>query len=163
MTHGNEAVECCPKFDPTLWDNRTFYWQDKLFIKETMPVFFHIPFPWKIEKLMSKMWKKAQEASAAPQIENFLVLVTDPSPWKSEYYMHVTNNIPGTEIVKFSGTFISKVFDGPYNAVPKYIKEIKRYVTSKGEKAKRFYFYYTTCPKCAKKYGHNYIVAFAEI
>ena len=25
------------------------------------------------------------------------------------------------------------------------------------------YFYYTTCPKCAKHYGHNYVVGFAEI
>lgn len=25
------------------------------------------------------------------------------------------------------------------------------------------YFHYTTCPKCAKKYGHNYVVLFTEV
>ena len=25
------------------------------------------------------------------------------------------------------------------------------------------YFYYTTCPKCAKKHGHNYVVGFAQV
>lgn len=28
-------------------------------------------------------------------------------------------------------------------------------------KAQRFY--YTTCPKCAKLHGHNYVVAFAQV
>lgn len=36
-------------------------------------------------------------------------------------------------------------------------------VAGKGKKAIKYYFYYTTCPKCARKYGHNYIVAFAEV
>jgi len=25
------------------------------------------------------------------------------------------------------------------------------------------YFYYTTCPKCAKKYGKNYVVLLAQV
>lgn len=24
-------------------------------------------------------------------------------------------------------------------------------------------FHYTTCPKCAKLHGHNYVVAFAQV
>ena len=38
-----------------------------------------------------------------------------------------------------------------------------RYVTQQGKQAKKCYFYYTTCPKCAKVYGHNYVVVFAEV
>ena len=89
MTHQNEADICCPPFDPTPWDNQTHQWQDKLFIKDSMFVFLHIPMPWMIAKLMGRMWKKAQDTGAAPEIKDFLVLVTDPSPWKSEYYMYV--------------------------------------------------------------------------
>jgi hypothetical protein len=55
------------------------------------------------------------------------------------------------------------VFDGPYNHVPKYLKEFHKYLALIEKKPKKIYFYYTTCPKCAKKYGHNYIVAFAEV
>ncbi len=40
---------------------------------------------------------------------------------------------------------------------------MKLFVQSKNKKLKKFYFYYTTCPKCAKKYGKNYVVLLAEI
>lgn len=163
MTHKNDSEVCCPPFDPALWDNQTHVWQDKPFIKDSMPVFFHIPLPWMIAKLMTRMWKKAQDSGAAPEMKDFLVMVTDPSPWRSEYYMYVLKEVPDAENVKLTGTFISKVFDGPYNAVPRYMKETEKYVEGLGKKVKTYYFYYTTCPKCAKKYGHNYIVAFAEV
>jgi hypothetical protein len=77
--------------------------------------------------------------------------------------MTVTKEIPEAENVKLSGTYLSKVFDGPYNAVPKWIIEMEKYVSSKGEKTKKYFFYFTTCPKCAKKYGHNYSIAFAQV
>lgn len=109
------------------------------------------------------MWKKAQDAGAAPEMKDFLLLAYDPSPWKSELYMSVTKEVPDAENVRFTGTFISKVFDGPYNHIPKYLNEFRRYLVLKDLTAKKYYFYYTYCPKCAKKYGHNYIVAFAEI
>jgi hypothetical protein len=155
--------ECCPKFDPTPWDNVTHEWKDKLFIKDTMPVFFHIPLPFLISKLMTKMWKMVEDAGAAPEMNNFICMATDPSPWKTEYYMAVTKEVPNAENVKLSGTFISKVFDGPYNSVPKYMKEMDAMLETQGKKAKRYFFHYTACPKCAKKWGHNYIVAFAEV
>jgi len=65
--------------------------------------------------------------------------------------------------VKFSGTYLTKVFDDPYNDVPKWIKELAPYVVAKGKSVKKWFFYYTTCPKCAKKYGHNYVVTFAKV
>ncbi|MDD5099111.1 MAG: hypothetical protein PHP35_02105, partial [Candidatus Colwellbacteria bacterium] len=71
--------------------------------------------------------------------------------------------VPNMETIRFTGKFISKVFDGPYNAVPKWIKEMDEYLSKAGLKAKKYFFYYTTCPKCSKKYGHNYVVSFAEI
>jgi len=33
----------------------------------------------------------------------------------------------------------------------------------KGRTLKRVLFGYTTCPGCAKVYGHNYVVLFAEV
>jgi hypothetical protein len=77
--------------------------------------------------------------------------------------MNVTKEVPGAENVKLNGTFITKVFDGPYGSVPRYLKEFYGYLDSIGKKAKKIYFYFATCPKCAKKYGHNYIIAFAEV
>jgi len=159
----NMENECCPKFDPIPWDEKTHEWEDKLFIRETLPQLFHMPLPWMIGRMIGRMWKKAQDAGAAPDIEDFLWLAYDPSPWKSEHYIYVTREVPNAINIKISGTFFSKVFDGPYNQVRAWIKKMNIFLAEKGKNAKKYYFYFTTCPKCAKKYGHNYVVAFAEV
>jgi len=43
------------------------------------------------------------------------------------------------------------------------MKEMDKWLAESGRKAEKYYFYYTTCPKCAKKYGHNYIVVITQI
>ncbi len=163
MTHAEKDQECCPVFEPEPWDYRTHEWVDKPFIRDYIPQLFHMPLPSMMGKVIGRMWKKAQDAGAAPDLKSFLLLAYDPSPWKSELYMTVTKEVPGAENVTLNGTFMSKVFDGPFNHVPKYLNEFRRYLVLKEKKAKKYYFYFTTCPKCAKKYGHNYIVAFAEV
>lgn len=162
-THETQTEQCCPPFDPIPWNEKSHEWKDKLFIRDTVPQFLHIPFQRKLAKVIGKMWKQAQDASAAPEMNDFLLLAYDPSPWKSELYLNVTHEIPGAENIKITGSFLTKVFDGPYNKVPQYIREMNLYAGQAGKKVKKYYFYYTTCPKCAKKYGHNYIVAFAEV
>ncbi|MFC1786955.1 hydrolase [Halobacteriota archaeon] len=164
MKNGNkESNACCPKFDPDLWNEKTHNWEEKLFIRDTVKQLFHRPLPISIKRTIGRMWQKAQDAKADPDIKDFLLLAYDPSPWKSELYMTVTKEIPGAKNVKLSGIYLSKVFDGPYNAVPKWIKEMEKYVSSKGKKTKKYFFYFTTCPKCAKIYEHNYAVAFAQV
>jgi len=159
-----ESVKgCCPQFNPDGWEEKNHVWDNKLFIKETIPAIFHMPLPWSISRMIGRMWDKIQAANAAPGLADFLLLSNDPSPWKSEYLMAVTKEIPGAENVRLSGTFISKVFDGPYRNVPKWMKEMENYVAVMGKTTRNYYFYYTTCPKCAKLYGHNYIVAFAQV
>ena len=37
------------------------------------------------------------------------------------------------------------------------------YVQSQDKELRKLYFFYTTCPKCAKHYGKNYVVGFAEV
>jgi len=54
----------------------------------------------------------------------------DPSPWKSELYLAVAKEVPGAKNVALSGAFFTKVFDGPYNAVPKWIKEMDSQIAS---------------------------------
>lgn len=154
---------CCPEFDPVPWENKTHIWTNKPFIKDSVPELFHIPLPSMIGKAITRLWEKAKEADAAPELKDYLLLAYDPSPWKGELYMSVTKEVPGAENVTLSGRFISKVFDGPYNHVPQYIEEMDGYLASIGQKSKKYYFYFTYCPNCAKKYGHNYIVAFAEV
>lgn len=37
------------------------------------------------------------------------------------------------------------------------------HVAAKGRTLEKLYFGYTTCPKCAKAYGKNYVVLFAKV
>jgi hypothetical protein len=112
---------------------------------------------------VTRMWKQAQEAGAAPEMKDFLLMACDPSPWKSELYLAVTSEVPGARNVALTGTFFSRVFDGPYNAVPKWIEAMDTDFAGQGKTAKKHYVYFTTCPKCAKTYGHNYAVVLAHV
>ena len=61
------------------------------------------------------------------------MLAYDPSPWKSELHMTVTKEVPNAKNMTLTGEFFSKVFDGPYNAVPKWIKEMDKLLIDKNE------------------------------
>lgn len=159
----SEEKVCCPKFDPTPWDEKEIVFDNKMFLKDSMPQFMHFPLPGAFGRTVAKMWKKIEESDAKTDGKDFLMLCYDPSPWSCEIYINTKKEIPGAENVKLSGNFLTKVFDGPYSNVPKWIGEMNDYASKKNKKIKKFYFYYTTCPKCAKKWGHNYVVVFAEV
>ncbi|MCW1949207.1 MAG: hypothetical protein KIH89_002035 [Candidatus Shapirobacteria bacterium] len=157
----NNQNICCPEFDIKYWDNKTHVWQDKLFLKDEVKQIIHLPL--NMGKVITRMWQKVDKAQAGPDTKDFLILAYDPSPWKSELYMTVTKNIPNANIAKVNGTFISKVFDGHYQSVPQWIQQMDKFLADQNQKAIKYYFHYAYCPKCAKKYGHNYCTAFAQI
>lgn len=113
--------------------------------------------------VIKRMFDKVKKENAAPENKDFLILFYDSSPWKSEAYMTVTKEIPNGENVKITGNFISKVFYGAYNEVPLWIKQMDEFLSRRNKKAIKYYFHYAYCPKCSKKYGHNYCIAFAQI
>ena len=59
--------------------------------------------------------------------------------------------------------FLTRVFEGPYKNAGKWAKEMKEYVKARGKEIKKMYFSYTTCLACAKYYGKNYVILFAQI
>ncbi len=85
------------------------------------------------------------------------------SLWGADVYIAVSKAVPGAEMARISGTFLTKVFEGPYKNVRNWVKEMMRYVQSKGKGLRKLYFFYTTCPKCAKFYGKNYTVLLAQV
>jgi hypothetical protein len=92
-----------------------------------------------------------------------LMLTDEKSMWGSDIYIDVSKDVPGAQMAKLSGTFITKVFEGPYQNAGKWAAEMNEYVRNKGKEIKKLYFSYTTCPKCAKAYGKNYVILFAKI
>ena len=159
-----ENNECCPTFYPKKWSEKSFNWDRKKFIKATVPTFFHIPLAPMIGNRITKLMKLAEEAQKLEaDKENTLVLFTDPNAFMSEIFLGVTDTVPKAKNTTLSGTFVSKVFDGAYHEVPKFIKQINRYLKNLNETAKRYFVHYAYCPKCAREAGHNYMVLFAEI
>ena len=57
-----ENQECCPKFYQKKWDGKTFNWDHKQFIKESVPTLFHIPLPPMIGKKITNMMKLAEDS-----------------------------------------------------------------------------------------------------
>lgn len=159
----NETQKCCSPFDPKPWDGITHEWKDKPFITDSVPLFMHIPLPGTMDKMMKRLMKKAEVLGIATDDKNRLLLSSDKSPWKSEYYLAVAKDHPEANTTKLSGKFMSRVFDGPYSKVPVFLKEMEVSVKAEDYSALKYYLYYTYCPSCAKKYGHNYIVVIAEV
>ena len=152
---------CCYPFDPSLWNGKTHVWKDKLFLQDEVRQIMHIPI--NMTSIVNRMFKKIEKADAMPEVKDFLMLAYDPSPWKSEIYMTVTKPVHGGKMASLSGTFISRVYDGPYNHVPQWIEDMDKYLASNMKKSLRYYFHFAYCPKCVKKYGHNYCIAFAQV
>jgi hypothetical protein len=151
---------CCPKFKPEGWDEQELSFQDKRFLKAKTKSIFHIPI--NMGSVYPKTFEDIMQAKAFSD-DNFVVLSYDPSPWTGEHYFSVTKDVPGHEMVRITGDFLTKVFEGPYKNAPKWMKEMEVYVEGKGRQVKKTYFFYTACPKCAKAYGENYVVAVAEV
>lgn len=157
----NETIKstgCCEPFNPAPWQDQEISWQNKLFIKDKVTSFLHIPL--NFGKVMTKNIALIEKAGAKKPL---ITLSDEKSAWGSEIYIDADKDIPGAQMAALSGTFLSKVFEGPYKNMGKWIKEMETHVKAQGKEIKKIYFYYTTCPKCAKAYGKNYVVLLAQV
>ena len=150
---------CCPPFDPSVWDNKTLTFKGKQFVKLTTRSLFYIPL--NMNQVMAKVTAAAQKSDASNQ--EYLLLSRELSPWKAEHLLAVAKEVKGYETVPLNGTFLAKVFEGPFSDMRKWYSELTRYVQAQGKKPGMIYFDYTMCPNCAKAYGHNYVVGMAKV
>jgi hypothetical protein len=102
--------------------------------------------------------EQAQAYAAEP-----LWLVDEVSPWGADVYMATDRAVPDMPMEYLSGTFMTKVFTGPYRDIGSWIAQMETLVKEKGLELEKLYFFYATCPKCAKHFGKNQVVAFANV
>lgn len=157
MTTDTET--CCAKFDPQPWDEKEITWENKKFVKTRVRSLFHMPL--NFASVMRKNVGRIEAADAKP--EEMIVLSDEDSPWHSDLYIDVTKDVPEARMATLSGRFLSKVFEGSFKNIRTWVNEMQEYVKSQGRELQKLYFYYTTCPKCAKKYGKNYVVLLAQV
>ena len=151
---------CCPRFDPAGWDGQVLHFNDKPFVRATTRSASHVPQD--MGEVFARVNAHMQQAGAFDP-DNFIVLSHDPSAESGEHFFAVSKPVPDEEMVELSGDFVTKVFDGPYQDGPRWQAEMEALVRARGAEPDRIFFFYTTCPKCAEAYGHNYVVGVAEI
>ena len=150
---------CCPKFDPTPWDGKVIEWNNKKFIKDKVFTLFYMPM--NFGSVMKRMQEKVEKAGA--KMNDYLCLSDHASKWSMEVLLAVDKEVPDAENITLSGKFLSKVYEGNFKDTGIWCKDFKKYAKEKGMEVKKMYMWYTTCPKCAKKYGKNYTVIVAEV
>jgi hypothetical protein len=150
---------CCPPFDPTPWNDRKVVWSEKLFVTDRVRCLFHVPL--NMGARVTQNQRLIDAVNAAP--EQLLMLSDEHSPWAADLYIAVTRSVPGARMATLSGTFLTKVYEGPFRDAGKWAADMQQHVALKQQELEKLYFGYTTCPRCAKAYGKNYVVLFAKI
>ncbi|MBC8215136.1 MAG: hypothetical protein H8E64_01320 [Candidatus Marinimicrobia bacterium] len=149
---------CCPEFDPSLWEENTHEWEKKAFIQDQVCTLFYIPI--NFGTVMKRLDKRI--ANADSSCPDGLCLSEHQSKWKMDVFLAVDKEIPGANNVTLSGKYFSKVYEGPYKNTGKWCEDFDTLTKKNNLNIGKKYTWYTTCPKCAKKYGKNYVVYFGE-
>ena len=162
MEDNNKSKEekiCCPEFKPEPWQEKNFEWTDKKFIKGKVFTLFYIPM--NFGSVIKKMMKKVEKVGGGCQ--DWMGLSDHTSKWNMDLYVAVDKDIPEAENVTIGGKFFSKVYEGAYKEMKNWMKDFDQNATDKKLQVEKKYYWYTTCPKCAKKYGKNYVVIIGKI
>jgi hypothetical protein len=150
---------CCPKFDPAPWDDKVIEWQNKAFIKDHVCTVFYMPL--NFGAVMRRFDKKVRMAGA--RVPDNLCLSEHISPWRMNLYLAIDKDVPETERITLSGRFFSKVYEGPFSRTGQWCKEFDSLARTKGMQIAKLFIWYTTCPRCARKYGKNYVVIVGQV
>ena len=152
---------CCAVPNIADWDNKKVKFTDKYFIRQYTKSFLYMPL--NMASVMKSLNSRATIRHTMPSAEQVMILSRDISPWKAEQLFAVINPIDGADNVTLNGTFLTKVFEGPYKNAKQWYSAMQQMAKDKGNTVENTYFFYTTCPKCAKHYGKNYTIGLAKI
>jgi len=157
--YDNSLTDCCAPVDMDYWEGREWAWTEKPFLKDHIWSFLHIPL--NFGAVMGRDQAVIERAEAYPETPFWLT--DEVSPWGADIYVAVDRDVPDAQIERLSGTFVTRVFDGPYRDIGRWVKEMEAFVDARGQTAEKIYFFYATCPKCSKKLGKNQVVLFAKV
>ena len=157
--YDNSETGCCARLDRARWDEQTLVWKDKRFLKDHIRAILNVPL--NFGSVMRRDHEALAQASAYP--EEPLWLTEEVSPWGADIYVATDRDVPGADMHYLSGTFLTKVFEGPFSRAGDWIEQMTEYVRSKGHDLDKLYFFYATCPRCAKVFGKNEVVLFARV
>ena len=156
----DNATGCCPRFHPEGWDRQSLHFDEKRFVRATTRANDHVPID--MAEVFGRVFGAMTEAGALDEAHP-LVLSRDLSPEQGEHLFAVDGDVPGEEAVTLSGHYRTRVFDAPYEQAPVLLAGFERELEKEGDETLEEWIFYTTCPKCAEAYGHNYMVVVAKV
>ena len=160
MDMSDVPTGCCPRFDPKGWDGLKLRFDNKLFVRALTRSLLHVPLN------MGTVFTRVQshiEDAGAQDPDRYLVLSCDLSATEAEHYFAVTKDVPGETMTTLSGDFLTRVFEGSYGHAKEWVHEMEVAAEAAGKAGKRIFMFYTTCPRCAREYGKNYVIGFVEV
>jgi len=163
LPHYDDSVNttgCCARFNPEGWDNQTLHFADKPFVRATTISAAHVPL--NMGRVFARVLRHLDDAAAVDPKQQ-IVLSHDLSPWQAEHLFAVTGPVEAEVMTTLSGDFLTGVFEGPFSHAAQWQEVMQQAAVSQGKTAKKVWFYYTTCPNCAKVYGKNYVIGVAEV
>lgn len=151
---------CCPRFHPEGWDNQTVIFDNMKFVHARTMSLMHMPLN------MGRVFGRVQNQITTQKAElpdGYLILSNDNSSFSADHFFAVSHDVTGEDNVTLSGTFMTAVFEGPFRDAGKWHQTMLDKAKDAGKEPGKVYFFYTTCPNCAKVYGKNYVVGFVEV
>ncbi|UWQ48069.1 hydrolase [Leisingera aquaemixtae] len=160
MDMSDNTTGCCPRFKPQGWDGRHLHFEKKPSVRAKTRSLLHIPL--NMGTVFARVQKHIDDAGAQDP-EGYLVLSRDLSQAEAEHFFAVTGRVPGEEMKEITGDFLTRVFEGPYRRARDWMHDMEVAAEADGKTAGRIFMFYTTCPKCARAYGKNYVIGVAEV
>ena len=152
---------CCAVPNINEWQDTQQNFENKLFIRMYTRSFLYIPL--NMAKIMKKIDAIARANNSVPPTEDVMILSRDISPWRAEQLYAVSKPISDADMVTLEGSFLTKVFEGSYKNAKSWYVTMQNAAKKTGKQLEAIYMFYTTCPRCAKHYGKNYVIGLAHI
>ena len=86
----NSETGCCGRLNRSVWDDQELDWQDKLFVKDHVRSFLHVPL--NFGSVISRDFQLIEEAQPYP--EQPLAITDEVSPWGADLYVAVDREVP---------------------------------------------------------------------
>jgi hypothetical protein len=156
----DNSTGCCPRFSPDGWHGQTLHFQSKPFVRAVTHSENYVPLD--MGPIFAATFD-AIEAARAADPTHALVLSRELSPSETEHLFAVTRDVPGADMVRLSGDFRTRVFEGSYADTPLWERAMTTGLADDGLMPDPLWFFFTTCPRCAEAYGKNYVVGVAQL
>lgn len=160
MDMSDNPQGCCPRFEPEGWDGRYLHFVDKLFVRATTRSVMHLPV--NMDRVFTRVQKRIEDAGVQDP-SGYFVLSRDLSATQGEHLFAVKGPVPEEEMTTLTGDYMTRVFEGPYRKAADWVHEMEVAVKARGHAPGDIFMFYTTCPRCARVYGKNYVVGVAEM